>query len=952
MTTKTGTSSSHRVRNFYALVAAAAASHASRPAVAVQRRDRVDAWTYRDLMALADDASRWLLARGIGAGDRCAIMADNDAHWCAAYLGTLRIGAVAVPLDTSYKAKQIGVVLVDAGARVIWTSPKYLDRAKEAVAGLAATCAVAMLHGAGSEEIFRSLPCPACPDLPPPGAIADGRTDGPLPECPAVESDAAVILYTSGTTSDPKGVVLTHANVLAEREAAFAVVHIDEQDTILGVLPLFHALAQMANLLLPFSIGARVVFLESLGTSELMRALAEREVTAFCCVPQFFYLLHQRVMQEVASARLLKRLVFRTLLAANGWLRAVLGVNIGPTVFARVHHALGRRMRILITGGSRLDPAVGRDLYRLGFNLMQAYGLTETSGAATITRPGDHHLTSVGPALPGCEIQILPRDSGDEEVTDGEVAIRGPIVMRGYFNRPDATTEAIHGEWLRTGDLGYLDNRGRLYITGRKKEIIVLSSGKNIYPEEVEAHYLHSPFIKELCVVGLSRPDEPAAERLHALVRPDQDVMREKKIVNTRELIRFELEGLSVQLPSHKRILGYDITFEPLPRTTTGKLKRFAILRQLTAQAGRDSEAVGADTSADAAWLADPHVAEALDLVRAGAKPGALVRADANLELDLGLDSMERVETLTTLEQHFGVRVAEGVAQTIFTVRELVEAVRPGTAAAGGPRERAQTWSHLLAQEPEADPYLAELQKSKVASAVFFFAIAKITYVAFRLLLRFEVKGREHVPQRGAFLLSPNHQSYLDPFFLVIALPFRTIRRLFFVGAAEYFETPFSRWVARLWNVVPVDPDSNLVRAMQAGAYGLRRGRVLIVFPEGERSIDGTVRAFKKGAAILSAHLQVPIIPVAIDGVYEMWPRKRPFQWRTLLPWSRHRVILRFGPPLEPPPVSAPGQGQADAPPGRVEEQYVAGTARLRDAVVAMWNEEHQRRPTREAASG
>ena len=209
--------------------------------------------------------------------------------------------------------------------------------------------------------------------------------------------------------------VLTHGNLLAERDAAFKVIHVSEQDAVLGVLPLFHSLAQLANLLLPFAVGARVVFLETITSTDLVRALSEREITIFACVPQFFYLIHQRVMAQVTSAGWFARLLFRALLAANFRLRRI-GVNIGPTVFGRVHAIMGRRMRLFVTGGSKFDPAIGRDLYALGFTILQAYGLTETSGAATMSTPDEAHVDTVGRALPGVEARILP---------DEEIAIRG-----------------------------------------------------------------------------------------------------------------------------------------------------------------------------------------------------------------------------------------------------------------------------------------------------------------------------------------------------------------------------------------------------------------------------------------------------------------------------------------------------------------------------------------------
>jgi long-chain acyl-CoA synthetase len=763
---------------------------------------------------------------------------------------------------------------------------------------------------------------------------AEGASVAPLPDvagiapapsaprAPNAPGAPAVILYTSGTTSDPKGVVLTDANLLAERTAVFARLHVDERDAVLGVLPLFHALAQVANLLLPLSVGARVVFLESLNTGELMRALAERDITVFCCVPQFFYLVHQRIRREIDLAPAPLRLAARTIARTNGWLRAAVGLNVGRLAFRRAHRALGPRMRILVTGGARFDPAIGRDLYRLGFTIQQAYGLTESSGAATIAEAGDPEVTSVGPPLPGVEVAV----GGD-----GEIAIRGPIVMAGYFNRPEETAQSLRGGWLHTGDLGAIDARGRLYVTGRIKEVIVLSSGKNIYPEEIEAHYERSPFIKELCVVGLSRPGEPAAERLHALVRPDLDVMRERRIVNMRELLRFEIEGLSVELPGHKRVLGYDITLDELPRTTTRKLKRFEVEKELLARQARAEEPTGRAMGEDAAWAAQPEVARVLDAVRTVLKPGTALHPDAHLELDLGLDSMERVELLMHVSQALGADFGEEAGQGIFTVRDLVESVaRLRTDAAPA---HSQPWQSILDQAPSADQFLRELDKRKRVRSIVFFVLMKTIYLAARLSCGFIVRGRRHLPKQGPYLISPNHQSYIDSFLVVAALPFHVFRQLFFVGASEYFQTPFMQWIARMANVVPVDPDANLVRAMQAGAYGLRRGRVLVLFPEGERSIDGTVRSFRKGAAILSRYLASPIVPAAIDGAWDVWARNRRLNWRALAPWSGARVLLEFG-------AARPPSG----------DDVTAETERLRETVLGMWQPLHAERLSGAAA--
>lgn len=908
--------------SFYEHFANAAASFSSRPAILVQRSRSVDVCTYAELRRTAERIGAFLGGRGVRLGDRCAILSENDTRWAAAFLAVLRIGGVAVPLDTAYKAGQIGRLVDDCGARVLLVSPRHLDTAQEAVRGRADSLEIFLLHG--DHGTFPTL-----------DQIADCVGEN-LP-IPAIgPEEPAAILYTSGTTGDPKGVVLTHGNLAAESDAVFDRLAVDERDSILGVLPLFHALALVGNLLLPLVVGASVVYLENTNTTELLRALRERGTSIFACVPQFFYLIHQRIAQQLSASGRAKRALFRLLLRCNGMLRRRTGLNLGPLFFRRVHLLFGRRMRLMLTGGSRFDPAIGKIFYSLGFTIIQGYGLTECSAGATILQPGDPNVASVGQPLKGVEVSILPREGTANDpggVADGEILIRGRNVMPGYHNRPDASAEILRDGWLHSGDLGYLDGDGRLFVTGRIKEIIVTSSGKNIYPEEIEAHYEQSAYIKEICVIGLARPEEPSAERLHAVVVPDFDVLRERKMVNAKEIVRWEIESLSVHLPSHKRVLSYELWNEELPRTTTRKLRRFQIAERVSAArqgaaamtgAGR---AMGAD---DVAWAAQPGVARALAAIREAARHKDAVHPDANLELELGLDSMERVELLSHLEQIFGLRVPEQVAQRIYTVRELVEAVARGAAGAAE-TAGGDSWGRLLTQPMEADPVLAGLLRPKPFVVAFLFSALRILRALAWLLLGFRVRGLERLPRAGPFMLCPNHQSYLDAFLLASALPLRTFRNLFLVGASEYFATPLMRWVAGAINLVPIDPDTNLTPAMQAGAFGLRHRKVLILFPEGERSIDGRVKRFKKGAPILSVHLQAEVVPIAIEGAFEIWARGRPFSWSAL--WRRKRSPLRltFGPPLPAPPRLAETASLRDA-----EAAYSCAAESLRSEVIAL----------------
>jgi long-chain acyl-CoA synthetase len=754
------------------------------------------------------------------------------------------------------------------------------------------------------------------------------RGPGGFKPAAANSDDLASLLYTSGTTADPKGVMLTHANFMGEVEAVFNWVDLGPTDTLLGVLPLFHVLAQMANLLLPLVKGSRVVYLETLNTTELLRALTERNITAFAVVPQFYYLIHERIFQEIAKRGAITQKVFTGMIALNRTLRKV-GINAGPTLFSKVHKTLGPKMRYLATGGSRFDPEIMRDFNDLGIDILQALGLTETTAAIFVNSPKDNVIGSCGKAMKGVEGKIVdpqPQEDGGPAV--GELAVRGAVVMKGYWNRPDATAAVMRDGWFLTGDLGYFDAHGNLFLTGRKKEVIVLSNGKNVYPEEIEAHYLKSPYIKEIAVMGLEGKPGAGGDRLHAVVVPNFDALRQKKIVNAKEAIRFDIESLSQQIASTKRIGSYEIWQDDLPRTTTRKIKRFEVQKKVRANQARkldDGAELPAEkplTDEEAAWLDSAEVQRGLKIIRDSARSApSNLRPTHNLELDLGLDSMQRVELLSQLEGDLGGNVEESQLAEIYTVRDLLDAVLKSAASgAGGPGTRPAFagWKAILAEAPDADAVISLARPQPVSNA-FWYMVSRLTAVIASDRFHLRVRGLENLPKSGAYILSSNHQSYIDPLILASVLPPEVFDKVFAVGTSEIFGKGFMLWLARTLRVVVVDPDANLIPAMRAGAFGLRQGRPLILYPEGERSIDGKPRIFKKGAAILSVHMQVPIVPIAIEGFYDAWPRNKSFQ-------KFAPLMIEIGKPIPPPPESEAS-----------EANYEKLTAELKARVVGMW---------------
>ena len=407
--------------------------------------------------------------------------------------------------------------------------------------------------------------------------------------------------------------------------------------------------------------------------------------------------------------------------------------------------------------------------------------------------------------------------------------------------------------------------------------------------------------IKEVCVVGRRTGTTPSSERLFAAVVPDMTVIRERRIINLREYLRNEIDTLSAQLPPHKRVVGFDVMLQDLPRTTTRKIKRFAVQKQLDGiEQAQDGGAARARawSGDDRAWADSPAVAGILRVIQAHA-PAApeSVHPDDSLELDLQFDSLGRIDLIVALESTLGAKLPAGKGAECYTVRDLADAlvqVLPEQPDTPNGKRVAQGWRKVL-EDGLAAPISSgppPRRAGPVLDAARFCTLKVVRLLA-RLSARLEVRGVENVAADGPFLLCANHQSYLDAVLLFSALPYGVVRRMMSLGKTRVFSRPFMRWLAERYDVAVVDADSNLVQAMQISARALRDGKVVLLFPEGERTLDGEIGPLRRGAAILSSHLNVPIVPVVIDGPYRIWPRGRGFQ-------GFAPVTITFLPPLQP----------------------------------------------------
>ncbi len=864
--------------------------------------------SYKEAHRQALSVAQGLLALDLKLGSRVAIQSENRPEWVIAYLGIYLSGMVAVPLDTQISPAEWRRLLDDSETHVVFVSGSLAAKLHEALKDSRPPRRVISFDPVAGDRDARSELA---------GLIDWASGLNAPPALPEVQpADTVTIIYTSGTTGNPKGVMLTQSNIMGELQSIFRAIRVDQHDALLCLLPLQHVLASVINVLVPLYHGGQVVFADTLKRSEILQALEEAGISILATVPQFFYLFHNRIEEELAKQPPRVRKLYKGMLRLNRFSMRFLRINLGRLLFAKIHHSFGPRLRLFVSGGSAFDPRVAQDFHDMGFTILQGYGLTETTGACAVTRVENNMVGSVGPALPGTEVKIISPD----ETGTGEIVIRGPMVMRGYYKNQAATNEAMKDGWFHSGDLGRIDAKGNIFVTGRKKEVIVLPNGKNIYPDELEAHYTQSPCIQEIAVIGVSSAQE-RGERLHAIVVPNFDYLKSRKIANTREAIRDEIAGLSNQLPKYKRLMSYQVQSDPLLRTTTRKIKRLELKKLVESGQLSSSGIAPPPTSAsrqDMERMTSAVGQEVIQCIRETYHRDVQIEPNMNLELDLGFDSMEKVELLASLEQTLNFQLSDDFGADILTIRDLITKLerQAGVIAPGGSQDR-QSWKKILSEDSLGKSETAPFQPSGLLVSLFKYLLARLFYfLLFKTFLRLEVRGLSQLPPKGPYLVCPNHQSYLDAFVLISVLPFRVFRSMFFVGYSAMFTSRLMKLVARITNIIPVDPDAHLLRAMKAGAYGLRSGRILCIFPEGGRSYDETLQEFKKGAAILSRELSVPLVPTAIQGTHYVWPRDsariRP-----------HKVRITFGPPIHPSTDDA-------------ADPYLQDTLRLREAIEKM----------------
>ncbi len=736
--------------------------------------------------------------------DKVLIYMENRPEFIYSFLGVWNKRGTCVCLDATFTAKELEYYLIKSDAKYMYTSRENLEKARAAIAATDVDIKVVVVED-----------------------IKIGSYKGELSLTRPEPEDISLMLYTSGTTGNPKAVMLTMDNMLANMEGLEQYNVYTRDDTVLAILPLHHIFPLLGSTIVPLTVGGTVVFLGELSKKAIGDCLSNNNITMILGVPRVYEMFHRGIMEKINSSKLATGLFSLAEKMEN--------INFSRKVFKKVHEGFGGHIKCFISGGSKLDPQISKDFLTLGIKVIEGYGMTETAPMISFTpietiRPG-----SAGIVLPGTEVRIAE---------DGEIQSRGRHIMKGYYKNPEATSEMIDKDgWIHTGDLGSIED-GFLYITGRKKEMIVLSNGKNINPVEIEAKLMKmSKLIQEVAITeyeGL----------LTAVIYPNVQEMREAAIVNVADILkRSVIDEYNLDAPNYKKILDVKVVSSELPKTKLGKFRRFMLKEFLD---GYKSEEVVVE---EPKYLEYSMLSKYLEGIK-----GKKISPEAHLELNLGLDSLEFVELTSYLDHTFGITIDEEIFANNFTVKTLAEYIRDNR---GDINEEDTNWLDILSSK-DRTPLKTPLISGNITN---FFLHPLLKY-----FVKLSVKKVDYTRSKKPIIMVGNHQSFLDGFLLNSILDSETRKKTYYLAINIHFEGRIKRFAAEHGNIILVDQSKNIKDSLKMAANILQRGGNVVIFPEGARTRDGNIGKFKKSFAILAKELNIPVVAFGIKGAFDLMP--------------------------------------------------------------------------------
>lgn len=823
--------------------------HSTLPCLHIKRNGSYASWTYgtfhRDLKRL----SSILKKHGLKKGSNAIVIGENTPEWIIAYHAIMLTGACTVPVDPNIPPDEIESIVSTTRAKTIFCSRVYLTLFRELKTKYPFLERIVLLETESDEQepVFDRY-------------ISDGNEDHDPFEDTFAPDDPAVIIFTSGTTGKAKGVVLCQKNFSAVCLYAVPRMKITSNDTVCAVLPLHHVFGCAASMVAPLSAGMDLVCVPYIKGPLILEALHDKKVTYLPAVPKMLQLFYDSILHNVKK----KGAVVKTLFSGMNALSAAVGDTLGEgfkrNLFSSVHKGFGGKLRLIISGGAALNKTYWNGFRQLGFTIVEGYGLTETFGPLTVC-PGDKpRLGSVGPALPENEIRIHEPDT----TGIGEVWLRGSCVFSGYYERDELTREVIDDEgWFHTGDLGKLDRDGYLFLSGRKKDMIVLDTGKNVFPDELEDHYVESPLIEEIGVFGIQQDKN---EIVAAVIVPESSVRKEKSVMEASDLLFDELVRMGKSLPVYRRITDFVTVYSPLPRTTTKKLKKNDLRKIYNSIKRKAGTTTHTDTQLSVIEMAmmetDEYLAIVDEIIKLSQKTDKnIMHPRTNLELDLSLDSLDRLDLLSALESHFSVTIPEEVFDKMETITDLVSLVREATSHTENVSvERTLSIKERILNDTSIGISVSG-KKSRKSDGILQTALRN----AYRSFRSARVSGVSSLtPDLLPFLFVSNHLHRNDLFTIVSSLPSEIRTSTLFLSDRESRTYPRIPYFSLSNHMLTLEKDNDPIEIIKVSLAALRTKNSLVFFPEGGRYSGKEVMPFKPAIGLLALETNVPVVPVRI----------------------------------------------------------------------------------------
>jgi long-chain acyl-CoA synthetase len=802
--------------------------------------------------------SAFLKKLGLTKGDRVLIYSENAPEWTMLVLATTNLGATAVPVAAIGSYLEVKNTIADANPKVSFVSNR-----------VTASRQIQEYLLAKKQQYFAW-------DLQQEHPLESWIKDiNPMDIQEGSETDIALLIYTSGTTGNPKAVPISHGNLLSNAEAVLKVVQVAYEERLVGVLPLSHVLEFTGGFLTPALVGATTTYVKSLKAEDLLQALRDTKATVLVGVPLLFEIIGRNLKTKLEDAPWPINSFFQmafSLTEKNPALAKIL--------FFPIHKALGGHLKFFMTGGSRLQPQTFEFFRSIGIPILQGYGLTETSPVITVTNLKTAGPDHVGLPLPGVSVGIF-NDQGESLPmgTEGEICAKGPNVFRGYL-KEEHTKGVFFGEWFRTGDLGVIDEKGYLRITGRKKDIIVTAAGKNVYPEEIESEIMATMSFLEVCVLGLQ--DAGGHEKIGLVLVPDRTKFPNLNFTEIQKESVKIAHQVCQSLADYKRPQKIEVLFQELPKTSTRKIKKHEVKKLILEKIDASSAKGASENYLDQNKPLEATIAECIQEITQ-MDPHS-IRLQDSLTKDLGLDSLTFVELIGSVEKKFQVKIDGVDFSTIQTIRDLITALE----FAAKPAKAKRFWNKVYFTE------FSPIDNTKLSWRLARGVVNVFLRIMMRSRHKLEVVGIEQLDLNAAYVFTPNHSSHFDLLSIATSLPSSKIHSTFAVAAKDYFfNSSLKSLAARIFvNAIPFDRKGRVNESMDKCREALSLGGNLVIFPEGTRSPDGRLQEFKPGVAqLLAGQKNVFAVPVFIDGAHQIMPKGSKFP-------KSGTLKIRYGKPI------------------------------------------------------